>query len=162
MGDALAIASMEYKKFGKLDFKKFHPSGSLGVKLKTVEDLMVTGNKIPFVNQNKKILEALKIMTKKKLGALVIIDKNRSFAGFVTDGDIRRNSKKKINNKKIKDIMTKSPITINLTATAAKALEIMNAKKITSLIVINKNLKKNSKKVVGLIHLHSILDVGIQ
>ncbi len=162
MGDALAIASMKYKKFGKLDFKKFHPSGSLGAKLKTVEDLMVTGNKIPLVDQNKKILAALKIMTKKKLGALIIIDKNKSFAGFVTDGDIRRNSKKNINNKKIKDIMTKVPVTINLTTTAAKALEIMNTKKITSLIVLNKSLKKNKKKVVGLIHLHSILSAGIQ
>ena len=101
-------------------------------------------------------------MTKKKLGSLIIISKNKSFAGFVTDGDIRRHSKKNINIKKIKDIMTKNPVTVNKTTTAAKALEIMNTRKITSLIVVDKNLKKNNKKVVGLIHLHSILDIGIQ
>ena len=67
MGDALAIAAMEYKKLGKLDFKKFHPSGNLGAKLKTVEDLMVTGSKIPFINENKKMKTALKIMSSKKI-----------------------------------------------------------------------------------------------
>ena len=72
MGDALAIASMEYKKFGKVDFKKFHPSGSLGAKLKTVDDLMITGNKIPFINENKKMKTALNLMSSKKLGILVV------------------------------------------------------------------------------------------
>ena len=75
MGDALAIASMEFKKFGRLDFKKFHPSGSLGAKLKTVEDLMVTGDKIPFINENEKMKSALKIMSSKKLGILIIRNK---------------------------------------------------------------------------------------
>lgn len=161
-GDALAIALMNKKKFSKYDFKQIHPAGNLGKMLTMVEDLMVTGNRVPLVNENKKIFEALQIMTKKKLGSLIIISKNKSFAGFVTDGDIRRHSKKNINIKKIKDIMTKNPVTVNKTTTAAKALEIMNTRKITSLIVVDKNLKKNNKKVVGLIHLHSILDIGIQ
>ena len=161
-GDALSVALMNKKKFNKYDFKKIHPAGNLGKILTTVEDLMVTGNKIPFVNQDKKIYEALKIMTKKKLGALVIINKNKSFVGFVTDGDIRRNSKKSMDSKKIREIMTKKPIIISKTATAARALKIMNNKKITSLVVIEKNSKKNKIKVLGLIHLHSILDIGIQ
>ena len=161
-GDALSVALMNKKKFNKYDFKKIHPAGNLGKILTTVEDLMVTGNKIPFVNQDKKIDEALKIMTKKKLGALVIINKNKSFVGFVTDGDIRRNSKKSMDSKKIREIMTKKPIIISKTATAARALKIMNNKKITSLVVIEKNSKKNKIKVLGLIHLHSILDIGIQ
>ena len=95
IGDALAIASMEYKKFGKLDFKKFHPSGNLGAKLKTVEDLMITGGKIPFINENEKMKTALKIMTSKKLGILIIRNKKNLTIGIVTkpfafEGPIRK------------------------------------------------------------------------
>ena len=75
MGDALAIALMNYKKFSKLDFKKFHPSGSLGNKLKTVEDLMLTKKKIPFINENKSIQSGLKIINLKKLGILIARNK---------------------------------------------------------------------------------------
>ena len=75
LGDALAIATMKYKKFSKLDFKKLHPSGSLGAQLKTVEDIMITGNKIPFVNENLKTSKALKILSEKKLGILIVRDK---------------------------------------------------------------------------------------
>ena len=67
-----------------------------------------------------------------------------------------------MDSKKIREIMTKKPIIISKTATAARALKIMNNKKITSLVVIEKNSKKNKIKVLGLIHLHSILDIGIQ
>ena len=65
LGDALAIASMKYKNFGKLDFKKIHPAGSLGAQLKTVEDIMVRGDKIPFVYEDLKMKQALKILNKK-------------------------------------------------------------------------------------------------
>ena len=77
LGDALAIAAMQYKKFDKLDFKKIHPAGSLGAQLKTVEDLMVTGNKIPFVQESLKMKIALQILTKKKLGFLIVQNKNK-------------------------------------------------------------------------------------
>ena len=75
MGDALAIAAMKYKKFDKLDFKKLHPSGSLGSQLKTVEDIMITGKKIPFVDENLNMNKALKILSEKKLGVLIVINK---------------------------------------------------------------------------------------
>ena len=97
LGDALAIATMKYKKFDKLDFKKFHPAGSLGAQLKTVEDIMITGNKIPFVNENLKTSKALKILSEKKLGILVVRDKTKKTKGIVTDGQIRRISQKKSN-----------------------------------------------------------------
>ncbi len=111
IGDALAIAAMKYKKFSKLDFKKIHPAGSLGAKLRTVGDLMLTGNKIPFIDQNVKIIRALKILTKKKLGVLIIQNKTKKTIGIVTDGQIRRYSEKNIDIKKmrIKEIMTKKP-----------------------------------------------------
>ena len=90
LGDAIAITCMVYKKFGKLDFKKFHPSGSLSIKLKTVEDLMLSGKKIPFVNENVSMKDALMSINKKNLGTLVIRN-NRSYTtGILTDGDLKR------------------------------------------------------------------------
>ena len=161
MGDALAIASMEFKKFGRLDFKKFHPSGSLGAKLKTVEDLMVTGDKIPFINENEKMKSALKIMSSKKLGILIIRNKRNLTIGIVTDGDLKRamQKNKDIQNLTVKNIMTKNPMSIDRNELAAKALNLMNSKKkITSLCVYNKS---NKLKTIGIIHIHNILENNI-
>ena len=160
MGDALAIASMEYKKFGKLDFKKFHPSGNLGNKLKTVEDLMIVKNDIPFINQDKSIKDGLKILNSKKLGVLVARDKKNFTTGIFTDGDIKRAIQKNNNivEKKIKSFMTKNPISIDKDTLAAKALNIMNEKKITCLCVYKKG---NKKKTIGIIHMHNILSADI-
>ena len=90
LGDALAISTMQYKKFGKMDFKKLHPAGSLGAQLKTVEDIMLTGNKIPFISENIKMNKALNILSEKKLGILIVISKKKKTVGIITDGQIRR------------------------------------------------------------------------
>ena len=160
LGDCLAIASMKYKKFGKLDFKKLHPAGSLGAQLKTVEDIMITGSKIPFVNENLKMSKALKILSEKKLGILIALNHKKKTTGIITDGQIRRFTEKKINFdlSPVKKIMTKKPIFIDKNELAAKALEVMNNKKITSLIVMNKKLPK---KTIGVIHVHTILNANI-
>ena len=160
LGDALAIATMSYKKFGKLDFKKLHPSGSLGAQLKTVEDIMITGNKIPFVSENLKTSKALKILNKKKLGILIVRDKAKKTVGIVTDGNIRRESQKKSNfqNLLVKQIMTKKPVSIDKYELAAKALSIMNSKKITSLVVYD---KKKPNVTYGVILVHTILQSNI-
>ena len=101
LGDALAIAAMQYKKFGKMDFKKLHPAGSLGAQLKTVEDIMITGNKLPFVDENMEVRKALKILTQKKLGILIIRGKNKKTSGIITDGQIRRFTQKNLNFKSL-------------------------------------------------------------
>ena len=160
IGDALAVATMKYKKFGKLDFKKFHPSGSLGIKLKTVEDLMITGKKIPIINENLKMKKALNIITNKKLGVLIVKNSKGSTTGIITDGQIRRASQK---NKDLQDltvskVMTLNPVSVNADMLAAKALSLMNFKKITSLCV---HSKKNQKKTIGIIHIHNILETNI-
>ena len=160
IGDALAVATMKYKKFGKLDFKKFHPSGSLGIKLKTVEDLMITGKKIPIINENLKMKKALNIITNKKLGVLIVKNSKGSTTGIITDGQIRRASQK---NKDLQDltvskVMTLNPVSVNADMLAAKALSLMNFKKITSLCV---HSKKNKKKTIGIIHIHNILETNI-
>ena len=160
LGDALAIATMKQKKFDRIDFKKIHPAGSLGAKLKTVEDIMLTGKKIPFVNENLKMKDALKILSNKKLGILVVQDKKKVTKGIITDGQIRRFNQKNLDLQaiKVKKVMTKNPISINKDALAAKALSIMNAKKITSLCVFN---KKNRYKTIGVLHVHTILQSNI-
>ena len=160
LGDALAICSMKYKKFGKLDFKKIHPAGSLGSQLRTVEDIMLTGNKIPFIQEDLKMKKALQILSKKKLGFLLIQDKKKLTKGIITDGQIRRFNEKKENLYILsaKHVMTKNPISINKDSLAVKALSLMNEKKITSLCVHN---KKNKKKTIGILHIHTLLQSSI-
>ncbi len=160
LGDSLAISLMHYRKFGKLDFKKYHPSGNLGNKLKTVEDLMVTKQKIPFINENKTIENGLKIINQKKLGVLIARNRSNKTTGIFTDGDVKRAIQKNIDIKKnkIKNFMSKNPISVEKDTLAAKALSIMNDKKITSLRVYS---KRNKNKTIGIIHIHSILKSNI-
>ena len=160
LGDALAIAVMQNKKFGKIDFKKLHPAGSLGAQLKTVEDIMITGSAVPLVDENMEISKALKVLNKKKLGLLIVINKYKKLRGILVDGEVRRYSQKNLDFKSllIKDVMTKKPITIDRNELAAKALSIMNSKRITSLIVVN---KKRPLKTIGVIHIHTILQSNI-
>ena len=160
IGDALAVSALNKKKISKKDFKKFHPSGNLGAKLRMVEELMSIGKKIPFVNENLKMKKALQIISSKKLGTLVVQNNKKITTGIITDGQIRRfNMKgKHLLDLDVKKVMTKSPISINQDTLAEKALSIMNTKKITSLCVHN---EKNKKKTIGILHIHSILQSNI-
>ena len=151
---------MRYKKFGKLDFKKFHPGGSLSIKLKTVEDLMITGRKIPFVKENINMKNALKKIQEKKFGALIVRNNFNKTTGILTDGDLKRLSSIKNNYKNlpIKNVMKKKPVSVDKNMLAAQALSIMNAKRITSLCVHQNN---RESKTVGFIHIHTILNANI-
>ena len=161
LGDALAIASMNYKNFGKLDFKKFHPSGNLATKLKTVEDLMIKGNKIPFIDEDSTMKNALKILSKKNLGVLIVRNKIKKTIGVITDGDLKRAIERNndIKDIKLKKIMTKNPISIDQNELAVKALSLMTSKKKITSLCVYKNNKKN--QTVGLIHIHNILNANI-
>ena len=160
LGDALAISLMHQKRFNKIDFKKFHPSGSLGAQLKTVEDLMIVGNQIPFVNDNIKMNKAINIISEKKLGILIVRNKKNKTVGIITDGQIRRKNEKSSNLhlKVTKEIMTKNPISVDKSILAVKALSIMNSKKITSLCVHD---TKNKDRTIGVVHIHNILQANI-
>ena len=160
LGDALAIAAMQYKKFNKFDFKKIHPAGNLGIQLKTVEDIMIVGNKIPFVNENLNMRKALDVLSKKKLGVLIVRNRQKKTIGIITDGQLRRFNQKNLSlhSKKAIDIMTKNPVGVDKDMLAAKALAVMNSKKITSLCVYN---KKDKLKTIGIIHVHNILQSNI-
>ena len=160
IGDALAIATLNKKKISKKDFKKFHPSGNLGAKLRVAEELMITGNKIPFINENLKMKKALQIISNKKLGTLIVQNNNKITVGIITDGQIRRFNEKSTNlqDLTVKKVMTKNPISIDKDTLVEKALSIMNTKKITSLCV---HSPKKIKKTIGILHIHSILQSNI-
>ena len=160
LGDAIAISLMLQKKFSKADFKKFHPSGNLGKKLRTVEDLMLTKNKIPLINEKATFSQAIKIINSKKLGVAIVINKKRETVGIFTDGDIKRTLQKSGNVKKliIKSFMTKNPISVDKDVIAAKAVAIMNEKKITSLCV---HSKLNKKRTIGILHIHNLISADI-
>ena len=151
---------MKYKKFGNLDFKKLHPSGSLSKQLKSVEDLMIVKNKIPFISENETLNKGLKIINLKKLGTVVIRNKKNNTTGIITDGDIKRLIQKYDNIKeiKLKNIRKKKPISVDKDLLAAKALKIMNDKKITSLCV---HSRSDKNKTIGLLHIHHILEANI-
>ena len=149
---------MRKKKFGKLDFRKFHPSGNLGNKLKTAEDLMLIKKKIPFVNENQIMKNALKILNQKKLGFLVVINNQGLNTGVFTDGDLKRimQKKLKIENTKIKLLMTKKPYVVESETLATEVLAQMNKKKITNVCVYKKS---NIRKIIGVLHIHTLLRV---
>lgn len=156
IGDALSIAVMERKSFTKLDFKKFHPSGNLAKKLKTAEDFMLIKNKIPFVNENQIMKEGLKILNKKKLGFIMVLNNKRLTTGIFTDGDLKRiiQKKRSFESIKVKKLMTKNPLGVEKNTLASDILIMMNKKKITSVYVYDKN---NKKKTIGVLHIHNIL-----
>ena len=160
VGDCLAVAALNKKRFSKQNFKEFHPSGSLGAKLKTVEDLMITGKKIPFVNENTNMKKALNLITRKKLGILIAINHKKLTTGIITDGQIRRSSQKNETLMKlsVKKIMTKNPISIDKDMLAVKGLALMSDKKITSLCV-HRSGKRG--RTIGVLHIHNILDGNI-
>jgi len=159
IGDALAVAILNKKKINQTDFKKYHPSGNLGIKLRTVEELMNVGNKIPFVDENLNMKKALKILTQKKLGTLIVRNKNKITTGIITDGNIRRLNQKTEDLKKfiVKSVMTKNPIYVEKEMLAEKALSIMNDQKITCVCV-----NKDKNKTIGILHIHNILDTTVR
>ena len=155
-GDALSIALMKKKKFGKLDFKKFHPSGNLGLKLKTAGDLMLVGKKVPFVYEGQILKEALKTLNSKHLGFIVATNNQGQTTGVFTDGDLKRliQKKRKIDNSKIKFFITKNPFCVEENTLATDVLKQMNKKQITNVCVFKKG---NKRKTVGVIHIHDLI-----
>lgn len=159
MGDALAVVLLEARGFQPEDFALFHPGGALGRRLLLrVKDLMHSGEENPLVEQEKAVKEALFEMTRKKLGAVNVVDKAGSLVGILTDGDLRRQLEKGegLLDRKIKEVMTPNPKTISPEKLAAQALKLMQDKSITVLPVVEEN-----KILVGAIHLHDLLKAGI-
>jgi len=156
LGDALCAAIQHKKKFSKEVFKRYHKGGSLGRTLLLVKDIMVTGKKIPIIDRNKTIEQAVKVISSKKLGLVLVTSKGKVFS-ICTDGDARRGLGRYSKKDKIVKIATRNPLKINEDTTAHRALAIMNQKKITSLVVSSK-----SGKIKGICHIHNLLSYGIK
>ena len=165
LGDCLAVALMNKINFSKERFKVFHPGGNIGQTLLLVKDIMITGNKLPTININKNIYGATKVIDSKKLGLVVVMEKNKVM-GILTDGDARRGIKYYSKNDHLKKFMTSNPLFISENVPASRALSVMNDKKITSLLVASEkdcsNSNKIKKKLKGIVHIHSLLQYGIK
>jgi arabinose-5-phosphate isomerase len=158
MGDALAIALIDKRKFREKDFYKFHPGGSLGVRLRaTVRDAMIVGDRIPRVLTGTPALQAIVEINRMNVGFVLVTDKKNNLLGILTDGDVRRMVSKgaSFEGHAIDDIMTASPKTIDEKASLAETVEFMQKKEITSLAVVNEK-----KKLKGYLHLHDIFGRG--
>jgi arabinose-5-phosphate isomerase len=154
IGDAIAIALMKKKGFGEKDFAFVHPKGQATKKLIKIKSLMHKGRQIARVKPETSMLNVLEEMTRKKLGMTCVVDDEEKLLGIITDGDLRRalqKYRKVFLQKKAKACMTPNPITIDKDDLAAKALNLMEDKKVTSLIIKNKR-----GKVEGVIHLHDL------
>ena len=160
--DCLAVALMNKLKFSKDKFKIYHSGGNIGKNLLLVKDIMITGNKLPTISINKSINDAIKIINKKKLGLVVVINKG-FVSGLITDGDCRRAIKNLKKSNKIENFMSRKPMFISENVPASKALSVMSENKITSLCVpTEKTLNKKLKKIKAIVHVHRILDFGIK
>jgi arabinose-5-phosphate isomerase len=164
LGDCLAVALMNKMSFSKERFKVFHPGGNIGQTLLLVKDIMIVGSKLPIVNVNKRIYDATKMIDSKKLGLVIVMEKNQ-VKGILTDGDARRGIKYYSKDDHLKKFMTPDPLFISESAPASKALSLMNEKKITSLLVTSEedyNNAKLNKRLKGIVHIHSLLQFGIK
>jgi arabinose-5-phosphate isomerase len=155
LGDALAIALLEGRGFTSVDFSVLHPGGKLGAMLKYTRDLMHAGDAVPLRPLGTRMSDALVEMTSKGFGCVGIIDSSGHVVGIVTDGDLRRHMRPDLMTARVDDVMTENPKTIGGDLLASEALEILNASKITALIVTD------AKKPVGIVHLHDLLRAGV-
>jgi arabinose-5-phosphate isomerase len=155
MGDALAVALMNRRRFNEDDFKKFHPGGSLGERLSiNVKQVMLTDDRIPMVPLGSTVQRAIEEINTKGIGATLVIEDDRILAGIISDGDLRRALLKKqnIGEMRVEEIMSPSPKTIDENQTTAEALGVMELCAITHLVIVD-----SQKRVKGILHLHDIL-----
>jgi arabinose-5-phosphate isomerase len=157
MGDALAVCLLELREFSRDDFARLHPGGSLGKQLYlTVGDLLGQ-HQLPKVNIDATLKDVIFEISSKRLGATAVVNESGQLAGIITDGDLRRmlESDRPINGLKASDIMTRNPKTIDGSEFAVKALQIMQEKSITQLVVMD------GASLAGFVHLHDLLKEGI-
>ena len=160
MGDALAVVLLERKGFNETDFAVRHPGGMLGRKLLLrVEDLMFRGERLPLVRETTSVKDALFEITAKRLGVTGVTDEKQQLVGILTDGDLRRGLERKgeILSLAAKDLMTRNPKTIPADTLASEAVAVMEKFSITSLFV----LEHETKKPVGIVHLHDLIKAGL-
>jgi arabinose-5-phosphate isomerase len=154
VGDALAVTVMRVKGFTEHDFAFFHPRGELGRKLLKIKQLMHSGEEVPLVNRNAPMEKVLEEMSRKKLGMTCIVDDGHILEGIITDGDLRRQLQRfgsSFLEKKAHECMTANPLAVDSEDLATSALNLMEKRRITSLVVTDKQ-----GRAAGIIHLHDL------
>jgi arabinose-5-phosphate isomerase len=160
LGDAIAIALLQRRGFTVEEFAFYHPGGSLGKRLLlSIEQIMTKGDAVPVVQAGVPLKDAILEMTVKRLGATCVINPDRTLAGIITDGDLRRllEHHEDIHNLLAEDAMSRSPKTLYPNALASYALELMEQYKITQFIVVN-----HQKHPVGIVHMHDLIQLGLR
>ena len=155
LGDALAIALLESRGFTAVDFGVFHPRGRLGAALKFVRDVMHPGDAVPLIARGVPMSEAIVEMSAKGFGCVAVIEATGKLAGVITDGDLRRHMRANLLQAMVDDVMTASPKTVRPDQLASEALQILNASKITALIVVEMD------RPIGIVHFHDLLRAGV-
>jgi arabinose-5-phosphate isomerase len=159
LSDALAITLLKCRGFTSKDFAKSHPQGELGKRLlKKTEDVMII-KRLPYTYADMKLIKSIDIITKFNYGIIISLTKEKKLLGIFTDGDLRRTLRKSndISSLQLYKVMTKKPVVVSKNIMAAEALNIMEHKQITSLVVIN-----DDKTVAGLLTLNQLLKSGIE
>jgi arabinose-5-phosphate isomerase len=154
IGDALAVALLERRGFTAEHFRVFHPGGKLGAQLKLVRDVMHTGERLPLVPIGARMDAAILEISTKGFGCVIVVRDDGTLAGIVTDGDLRRNLRPELPTLPVTAIMTRTPRTIAPDELVAKALEMQETAKITSLVVVE------NARPVGLVHFLDLLRAG--
>jgi arabinose-5-phosphate isomerase len=154
LGDALAVALLESRGFTSQDFRRYHPGGKLGAQLRQVSAVMHTGDRLPLIQLGKMMSEAIVTISSKGLGCVIVVKPDSKLGGLVTDGDLRRHMAPDLLGRSVDEIMTKSPKTVTPDTLIAEALEIMESRKISSLVVVE------DERPVGLIHILDLLRIG--
>jgi arabinose-5-phosphate isomerase len=154
LGDALAIALLESHGFTPLDFGLLHPGGKLGTLLKTVADIMHTGEMMPLSPLGTRMSDAILEMTTKGFGCVGITDARGTLVGIITDGDLRRHMRANLLDARVEDVMTRGPKTVRREQLLSETLDILNVMKVTALFAVE------AGKPVGIIHVHDLLRAG--
>ncbi len=169
LGDALAVALLRRKRFREEDFRRNHPGGSLGERLKVaVREVMLTGDKVPQISKEETLEQAVAELNRKNIGAVLVVEGPNKLCGIITDGDLRRHLLEERwlggsggvggageSGKQVTEVMTPYPIAISGELMAADALSLMQSKDITVLAVVGKD-----NEVEGILHLHDLLGKG--
>jgi arabinose-5-phosphate isomerase len=155
LGDALAIALLESRGFTAIDFGVFHPRGRLGAALKFVRDVMHPGTAVPLIDRGAPMSEAIVEMSAKGFGCVAVAEPSGKLAGVITDGDLRRHMRADLLQAPVDAVMTASPKTVRPDQLASEALQLLNASKITALIVVD------ADRPVGIVHFHDLLRAGL-
>ena len=157
LGDALAVALMEYRQFQPEDFRNFHPGGKLGAQLSRVRDLMHADDALPLVSATAPMGDTLLEISRKGFGVVGVTDAEGLLIGIITDGDLRRHMEGLLS-LNAGDVMTRNPRTIAPDALAEAAVGVMNERKITCLFVVD---PAQQGQAIGLLHIHDCLRVGL-